>query len=138
MAAIKVHSHPIAVHFSNGLIPVSIFFLFLFFVTQSPDMEIVAFYTLLTGTLGSGLAIVTGLYDWKKNYKGAWVPVFKKKLTAGILSVLAGTFACLIHFYYPGLLYSITSLSLFYIALNFIMLGCVSFAGYLGGNLVFQ
>jgi uncharacterized membrane protein len=138
MAAIKVHPHPIAVHFSNGLVPVSVFFLFLFFITRSRDMEIAAFYTLVIGTLGSGLAITTGLYDWKKNYRGAWVPVFKKKLTAGILSVIAGSAACLLRFYHPELLYIMTPLSVIYVALNFFMLGCVTIAGYLGGKLVFQ
>lgn len=138
MAAIKVHPHPIAVHFSNGLVPVSIFFLTLFWMTGSRDMEIVAFYTLLIGTLGSCLALVTGLYDWKKNYKGAWVPVFKKKLTAAIFSILAGSAACAIRFFNPELLYSVTSLMMIYVALNFFMLGCVSIAGYLGGKLVFQ
>ncbi len=138
MAAIKVHPHPIAVHFSNGLVPVSVFFLFLFFITRSHEMEIVAFYTLITGTMGSGLAIGTGLFDWKKNYRGVWVPVFKKKLTAGILSVLAGTAACVLRFYHPELLYSVNPLTVIYVVLNFFMLGCVTIAGYLGGKLVFQ
>lgn len=138
MAAIKIHPHPIAVHFSNGLIPVSIFFFFLFFVTRSHEMEIVAFYTLATGTLGSALAVGTGLFDWKKNYRGAWVPVFKKKLTAGILAIIGGAIACALRFHYPDLVYSITPLSILYLVLNFFVLGCVTIAGYLGGRLVFQ
>jgi uncharacterized membrane protein len=136
--AIKVHSHPIAVHFANGLIPVSIFFLFLFGVTRSDDMEIVAYYTLLTGTAGSFLAVMTGLYDWKKNYRGAWVPVFKKKFTAGVIAMILGTIACILRFHFPDLLYSVTPLSVAYVVLNFLILGCVMFAGYLGGKLVFQ
>jgi len=138
MAVFKIHPHPIAVHFSNGLIPVSVFFLMVFGVTRIPDMEIVAFYTLLTGPLGSMLAVGTGLFDWKKNYRGAWVPVFKKKLTAGILAIVIGMIACIIRFLNPELLYSITPLSIIYLALNLFILGCVSIAGYLGGRLVFQ
>ena len=138
MAAIKIHPHPIAVHFSNGLIPVSVFFLFVFWVTRIRDMEIVAFYTLLTGTLGSMLAVGTGLFDWKKNYHSAWVPVFKKKLTAGILAIAAGIVACVIRFLNPELLYSITPLSITYAVLNLLILGCVTIAGYLGGRLVFH
>ncbi len=136
--AIKIHSHPIAVHFSNGLIPVSIFFLFLFGVTRSDEMEIVAYYTLLTGTAGSFLSVMTGLYDWKKNYRGAWVPVFKKKFTAGVIAMALGTIACTLRFLFPDLLYSVTLLSVVYVVLNLLILGCVAFAGYLGGKLVFQ
>jgi uncharacterized membrane protein len=138
MAAIKIHPHPIAVHFSNGLVPVSVFFLFLFLTTHSPDMEIVAFYTLVIGTLGSGLSVGTGLFDWKKHYRGAWVPVFKKKFTAGVLAILAGTVATLLRYSHPDLLYSLSPLSLVHVALNLFMLGCVTVAGYLGGKLVFQ
>ncbi len=138
MPAVKIHAHPIAVHFSNGLVPVSIFFLFVFGVTHARDMEIVAFYTLVIGTLGSLLALGTGLFDWKRNYKGAWVPVFKKKLTAAILSILAGTAACLLRYAQPELLYSLDLLSIIYVVLNLFMLGCVTVAGYLGGKLVFQ
>lgn len=138
MAAVKIHAHPIAVHFSNGLIPVSMFFLFLFFVTQRPDMEVTAYYTMIIGTLGSVLAIGTGLFDWKKNYRGAWVPVFKKKLTAGLLAVAGGAIVCALRYRYPELLYTVSPLMILYLVLNFFILGCVSFAGYLGGKLVFQ
>ncbi|NOY52281.1 MAG: hypothetical protein GXP58_01515 [Deltaproteobacteria bacterium] len=138
MASVKIHPHPIAVHFSNGLIPVSIFFLFLFFFTRNPHMEIVAFYTLWVGTLGSALALGTGLFDWKKHYRGAWVPVFKKKLTAGVLAILGGALACLIRYLHPGLLLSLSGLSVFYVMLNLFVLACVGIAGYLGGKLVFQ
>ncbi len=138
MVAIKIHPHPIAVHFSNGLIPVSIFFLLLFFVTRDPQIEITAFYILIAGTVGSCLALGTGLFDWKKHYRGAWVPVFRKKLTAGLLSIFGGTAACLIRYFHPDLLSSISALSVLYLVLNFFVLACVSVAGYLGGRLVFQ
>ncbi len=138
MAAVKIHPHPIAVHFSNGLIPVSIFFLFLFFLNRDPHMEIVAFYTLVVGTFGSGLALGTGLLDWKKHYLGAWVPVFKKKLTAGILAILGGALACLIRYLHPDLLSSLSGLSVLYVVLDLFVLACISVAGYLGGKLVFQ
>jgi len=138
LAAVKIHPHPIAVHFSNGLIPVSVLFLVLFGFTKSHEMEIVAFYTLVFGTGGAGLALGTGLFDWKRNYRGAWVPVFKKKLLAGILAVIAGSVACVLRFSFPDLLYSITFLSILYVCLNLFTLACVTVAGYLGGRLVFQ
>lgn len=138
MAASKFHPHPIAVHFSNGLIPVSVFFLILFWITGAASMETTAFYTLVIGTLGSALSVGTGLIDWKAYFKGAWVPVFKKKLTAGILAIIGGTAACTIRYLYPDLLYSIAPLSVVYVALNFFVLGCVTVAGHLGGKLVFH
>ena len=131
------HPHPIAVHFSNGLIPVSVFFLLLFLVTRFQDAETVAFYTLVTGTLGSGLAILTGFYDWRKNYRSRWSPVFTKKLAAGVVAVIIGMVACAIRFLSPELLDSVTAASVIYVAMNFIVLGCVAAAGYLGGKLVF-
>ena len=132
------HPHPIAVHFSNGLIPVSVFFLLLFLATRFQDAETVAFYTLVTGTLGSGLAILTGFYDWRKHYRSRWSPVFKKKLAAGILAVIVGAAACVFRFFTPELLDSITAASVIYVVMNFVVLGCVTFAGYLGGKLVFH
>ena len=131
------HPHPIAVHFSNGLIPVSVFFLLLFLVTRLQDAEIVAFYTLVTGTLGSGLAMLTGFYDWRKHYRSRWSKVFKRKLMAGIVAVVIGAAACAFRSLTPDLLDSITAASVIYVVVNFVVLGCVAYAGYLGGKLVF-
>jgi len=138
MASIKIHPHPIAVHFSNGLIPVSIFFLLLFFVTWDPQLEVTAFYTLAVGTAGSILSLGTGLLDWKKHYRSAWVPVFRKKLTAAIVAIAGGLLACTIRFFHPDLLSSPSPLAVLYLLLNLLVLGAVGMAGYLGGKLVFQ
>ena len=138
MRPIVIHPHPIAVHFANGLLPVSVFFLGLFWITGRRDMEIVAFALLATGTAGSLLAVATGLYDWKKNYRGAWVPVFKKKLALGVAAVILGAAATALRGLHPGLLYDLSPMAVLYILLNLAILACVTVAGYLGGRLVFQ
>ena len=60
-----------------------------YFKAKKWDME-TAFYMLAAGTGGSCVALLTGMVDHRKKFKGAWVPILKKKLGA----VLGGLAAC--------------------------------------------
>ncbi len=135
---IKIHFHAIAVHFANGVIPTSVAFLALFFLLDLPDMEKSAFYTLIVGTLGVVATVGTGLLEWRKNYQGAWVPVFKKKLILGAISLAAAVAACGLRVHDPQLLHQATPITWLYLGLIIVGLSSAAFAGYLGGRLVFH
>jgi len=134
----KMHIHPIATHFSNGLIPTSLFFLGLYFVFREDCLETMAFYLLAAGTAGSCVALLTGMVDHKMKFKGAWVPIFKKKIGAALGAVLGGGAACGVRYFHPGLIEELTWLTCVYFALLLFVLGCVTAAGHWGGKLVFK
>ncbi len=138
MRKIKIHIHAISVHFANGLIPTSVLFLCLFFMTENPDMEKAAFLTLLVGTLGVLATLVTGLIEWRKNYQGAWVPIFKKKLILGLVALAAGLGASTLRYLFPQLLLAVEPLSWVFVSLELLCCGAAAWAGYLGGRLVFH
>ncbi|BCR04723.1 hypothetical protein DESUT3_17920 [Desulfuromonas versatilis] len=138
MRKIKIHMHAISVHFANGLIPTSLLFLFLFLLTGNPDLEKAVFFTLLVGTAGIFATLVTGLVEWRKDYQGAWVPVFKKKLFLGLLALVAGLGASALRWLFPQLLYTAEPLSWLFVLLELLCCGAAAWAGYLGGRLVFH
>ena len=133
-----IHSHAIAVHFSNGVIPTSLLFLALFFLSDASALETSAFHTLIVGTLGVVAATVTGLSEWRRYYRAAWVPIFQKKLALAIIALLSGGLACGLRLLVPDLLLRLSPLSLTYIGLNLVCLAAAAAAGYLGGRLVFH
>jgi len=133
-----IHYHAIAVHFSNGVIPTSLFFLTLCFLLDSSALEVSAFHTLIVGTLGVAAATVSGLREWRKFYRAAWVPVFKKKLALAVIALISGGLACVLRFLHPDLLMQISPLSIIYVGLNLVCFAAAAAAGYLGGRLVFH
>ncbi|MFH1436933.1 MAG: hypothetical protein ABIJ56_14590, partial [Pseudomonadota bacterium] len=74
----------------------------------------------------------------RKKFKGAWVPIFKKKIGAALGAVLGGFGACALRYFNPGLLEEFTWLTCVYFAILLFVLGCVTAAGYWGGKLVFK
>ena len=80
--------HAVAAHFPTALLPTMVLFLLLYLVTDNASFEISIFY-LSAVTLGMiPVTLLTGMWDWKRRYRGVWAPVFRKKLT--LSSVLLG------------------------------------------------
>ena len=90
--------HPISAHFPSAFFPFSALFLVLFIITGNIAFEVGAKYTLWAGVMTNPIAIISGLIDWKLRYKGARVPIFKKKITysitAQILAVICVIWLC--------------------------------------------
>lgn len=127
--------HAVSAHFSNGLIPVAVFFLILFLPSGDPFFERTVEHLLLVSTVFIPVSFVTGVIDWKKIYNGAKAPIFVKKIRLSILLFAVGVVASLIRLFNPDVLHAGGFLSIAYAAMLFLMLAMVTMLGFYGGKL---
>lgn len=85
----RFHLHPITSHFPSAFLPFSTLFLVLLIIKGDNAYLLGVKYTQWAAVVTNPFAIVSGLMDWKSRYKGARVPIFKKKiLFSAIVQVL--------------------------------------------------
>lgn len=133
----KVYVHPIAVHFTNALLPVSLLFLVGYIISGKGSYLSTYFHVMIIGVISIPFSYITGLRAWKKRYKGARVRIFiRKNRYSAVLSGLAVAVAAS-YMLYPGLLDTFDLPCILFLLLNFFMLPCIIYLGYLGGKLVF-
>jgi rubredoxin/uncharacterized membrane protein len=129
--------HAVSAHFPNALIPTTVLFLGLFFLLGGESFETTAFYLLVVAVLSVLPTFGTGLYDWKKHYRGQSTPIFRKKIVlASCLSVL-GLVAVVWRWQSPEILTAGGWPAWLFVLLIAAMLGCVTLLGHYGGMLVF-
>lgn len=133
---VKYHAHPISVHIPNGLLPVSVIFVFLAVIFKCEPLAVAARYNMLVVLLAMPLVIYTGYTDWKRRFGGNLTNLFTTKMVcAGIVSGLA--FIVVIwSFVRPGITQGEASLLWLFMLLNLAMLAAATVAGYLGGKLI--
>ena len=130
--------HPIAVHFTNALFPVSFFFLVLYLLLRHDSLRQTYFYILALATISSPFSFLTGIADWKQRYKGAKTSLFSKKMRYGICLMVIGALCTAWYWFYPGVVDDRgVSLIVFLIA-NLLTLPLAVALGHLGGKLVFM
>jgi len=105
---VKHHVHPISVHIPNGLLPVSVLFIFLAVIFKFTGLSQAAFYNLIFVVFSMPLVLFSGVIVWQKKYNGAMTTLF---LTTHLVAFLF---------------------------VNMVMLGAAVTAGFLGGKLVFR
>jgi len=71
--------HSIAVHFTNSLYPVAVFFLILFKIFQHDSYRLTYYNLLVLASISAPISFFTGVIEWKQKYKGARVGIFVKK-----------------------------------------------------------
>ena len=130
--------HPVAVHFTNALFPVSLFFLILYLVFQLDSYRDTYFYILALATISSPIAYVTGIVDWKKRYRGAKTSTFVKKIRSGIVLIIVGIICTAWYGTYPDVLDSTGAGTIVFLGLNLSTLPLTVTLGHLGGKLVFM
>jgi uncharacterized membrane protein len=122
--------HPVAAHFSNGLIPVSALLLFLWFLTGDISYETASFYTLTIAVLSLPVSVATGLLDWRNRYGNRKLPVFRVKLVLSLIVMALGVTAV-------ALRYSTGAPTTMYMLLVGVMFCIVVVLGHQGAKLVF-
>jgi len=127
--------HPIAAHFSNGLIPVAVLYLLLTLFDGSPFFEHTVIHLLLISLLAIPFSFYSGIRDWKTKYKGAKAPVFQKKIRLSILLLVAGILSTAIRFAVPDVMQQGGPLAWAYVAMLLVMLPTVVLLGHHGGKL---
>ena len=129
--------HAVAVHFSNGLIPVAALFVALALLFSSPSLEQAGFYVLAVAVIASPISLITGYLGWKSHYNGLKVPVFRIKLRLAVLLCVVGLGALAVRWADPGGLLNGSVMGWVYMGLIGVMLGLVVVLGHYGGKIVF-
>jgi len=135
---VKNHIHPISVHIPNGLLPVSVIFIFLAAIFKFSDLGQAAFYNLIFVVFSMPLVIFSGLIGWKKKFNGAMTTLFlTKMICGGVVSLTAMILViwCIVD---PSVLTLTSSHLGAFLFVNIIMLVAAVTAGFLGGKLVFK
>jgi len=127
--------HPIAAHFSNGVIPVAVLYLLLTLIDGSPFFEHTVIHLELVALMAIPLSFYSGIRDWKTKYKGAKAPAFQKKIRLSIVLLVAGVLAAAIRLAVPEVMQTGGPLAWLYVASLLVMLPTVVLLGHHGGKL---
>jgi uncharacterized membrane protein len=133
-----IQFHPIAVHFTNALFPVALFFLILYLVFRLDSFRYTYFYILALATISSPIAYLTGIVDWKQKYKGAKTSTFVKKIRSGIVLIIVGIICTAWYGTNPDVLNGTGAGTIVFLGLNLSTLPLTVALGHLGGKLVFM
>jgi uncharacterized membrane protein/rubredoxin len=131
------HLHPITVHTPNGIVPMAIIFLAITVFFGFPLFETAALYSLVFVLLNMPLVIFTGYEMWQKRYQGTLTTLFKIKIAAAIVTVLALSTLIIWRLVQPDIVTVPSSGRWVYLAISLLLLMAVGVAGHMGGKLVF-
>ncbi|QTA83929.1 rubredoxin-like domain-containing protein [Desulfonema limicola] len=135
---LKHHAHPISVHFPNGVLPMSVLFIFLAVAFEMKDLEITGFYTLIFVVFTLPFVLFTGYLEWKNKYGGHLTKIFLTKIICAIIVTGAAVCAVLWRFADPKVMDVYSPDRWTYVLLCLTMLGAAIVAGMIGGKLVFK
>ena len=131
-------AHPISVHIPNGVLPVTVLFLFMSFIFDTMGLERAAFYNLVVVALAMPLVLFSGYLDWKAKYKGAMTRVFKHKIAMGIIVALLSFLLVGWRLLDPEVAAPGNLARYPFLAIHLAALAAAGYAGNLGGKLVFK
>ena len=135
---VKHHVHPISVHIPNGLLPVSVLFIFLAVIFKFTGLSQAAFYNLIFVVFSMPLVLFSGVIVWQKKYNGAMTTLFLTKMICGGVVSLTAMILVIWSVVDPGVLALTSAHLVAFLFVNIVMLGAAVTAGFLGGKLVFR
>jgi uncharacterized membrane protein len=127
--------HPVAAHFSNGLVPVALLALLIALLTGSACFEQTVIYLLVIVLMAVPVSLASGIREWKTKYKGAKTPVFDKKIRLSMLLIALCLTSVTIRLALPDVMLEGGPLSWVYTACLVAMLPTVVLLGHYGGKL---
>jgi len=134
----KYHGHPISVHIPNGLLPISVLFIFLSAIFSFKGMASAATYNLGVVALSMPLVLFSGWVDWQNRFNGAITNVFTVKISCGIIVTVTAWFLFIWLLVNPEVVTTSQPSRVAFFIINLIMLGAAGTAGWYGGKLVFR
>jgi rubredoxin/amino acid transporter len=134
----RTHAHPISVHIPNGVIPISVFFVFAATFLNFTGLGKAAFYNNLCVVVVMPVVLYTGYMSWRSKYEGVWTSAFVIKIVASTISTLAAFLAAIWYYVSPDVLTPEATDRWPFLLVNVVMLLSTSVAGYIGGKLVFK
>ena len=101
---VKNHAHPISVHIPNGLLPVSIFFLFVATVFSWHALGQAAFYNMVIVALSMPAVIFSGYLHWQRRLGGNLTKIIIYKMIAAGIVTVTSSIAVIWAWIEPGIL----------------------------------
>ena len=135
---VKHQLHPISVHIPNGVLPLSIFFIFIAAFLQLENFGFAAFYNMIFVVLAMPVVLFSGYIDWKKRFGGNLTKLFITKMICGSIVTILSLITVAWRIFTPNILSASSSGRWFFLFIHLVMLGAAVVAGYCGGNLVFD
>lgn len=83
------HVHPITVHISNGLLPVSVIFIVLAMLSNFNPLAQAAFYNMRVVLMAMPIVLFSGYIDWQNRYNGKLSYRFVIKMVCGSVVLLS-------------------------------------------------
>lgn len=135
---VKHHVHPISVHIPNGVLPVSVLFVFLSIIFKFSSIGQAAFYNLLCVVFSMPLVLFSGIVVWRTKYNGVLTKLFLTKMICGALVFIFSMILVIWSIVDPEVLTRNAAHLGTFLLVNVIMLAAAVIAGFLGGKLVFK
>ena len=132
------HLHPISVHIPNGVLPISVIFIFISVLFRIDGLGMAAFYNMLFVVLSMPVVLASGFVDWKTNYGGTLHRIFVTKMISGALVVVFSLLIVVWRILDPDVAAPGSASRWMFVLFHFIALAPAVLAGYLGGRLVFR
>lgn len=134
---LKLHLHPIFVHFPNGILPAVVAFLATSMFFHIASLELAAYYNLIFVLLMLPVVLVTGFVEWQKRYKGIKSMIFITKILCSLVVLATTNILVFWRLIDPAVLAQGSPSRFIYMGIAAGMLAAVALAGHLGGKLVF-
>jgi rubredoxin/uncharacterized membrane protein len=134
----RLHGHPISVHIPNGVLPVSVIFLFLGILFESSAMCLAAFYNMVFVVISMPIVLFSGYIDWKNRFGGNLTRLFVAKMICCGFVSLTGLLLVTWRLIDPFVAAPDSGNRISFLLAHILMLGVAVLAGYLGGKLVFK
>jgi len=135
---VKQHAHPISVHIPNGLLPVSIIFIFISLILSWPTLGQAAFYNLVMVVLAMPFVIFSGYVDWQRRYGGNLTTYFMIKMICAAVVTLTAAIVVVWAWIDPGILVAASGYRFVFLLICVVMVAAAGIAGFIGGKLVFN
>lgn len=134
---LKLHLHPITVHFPNGILPAAVIFLVIAAFLHNATLELVAYYNFIFVLLMLPVVLVTGFIEWQKRYKGIKSIIFITKILCSLIVLAATNILVFWRLIDPAVISQSSPYRLIYLGIAVATVTIVGIAGHLGGKLVF-
>ena len=132
---LKLHPHPISVHFPQALFTFAPLFLVLFYIFKNPHFERTCFYLMVAGWITSIPAFKTGIFHWVYKHGKISKGLYVFKLVMSTLLLIYGAVVIYIHSTMGTI--PPEPLNLMLLLLYLILLPIIVAIGHAGGKIVF-
>ncbi len=133
-----LHFHSMLIHFTNGLYPIAIFFMLLYFVSGKDSFRQTYFYIITLATISVPFSYLTGILQWRKKFQGMMIQIFYIKLRYGMLVFLLGACATIWNYFSPDILAEGSILTVVFVLINLAIIPPLIYLGHLGGIIVYE